>query len=209
GLTGLRYMTQPTSQRQQPRYNQRVPRNPQANAGQRTAGSGARRSDPGALVDGGHVLTELPRGRRFELALRDLVEEGLVADLQDAGGFGAVPLDALEHIREGLPLGLVRPTPSDLSQAFRAERTGEQRGRPHLPAAGWEIREHLLAIRQHHEPPDDVLELAHVAAPGILQKSGRRLGRQLLVSPVLLVELLEEARGKGEDLLLTLSQRGN
>ncbi len=39
GLTGVRYMTQPTSQRQQPRYNQRVPRNPQANAGQRTAGS--------------------------------------------------------------------------------------------------------------------------------------------------------------------------
>src|SRR5437870_5121537 len=30
---------------------------------------------PRGLVDGGHVLTELPRGRRFELALRDLVEE--------------------------------------------------------------------------------------------------------------------------------------
>src|SRR2546428_13660053 len=96
-----------------------------------------------------------------------------------------------------------RASPSVLSE------TGAQRGRPHLPAACQEILEHLLAIRQHHEPPDDVLKLAHVAAPGILQESGRRLGRQLLVSPVLLVELFEEARGKGEDLLLTLSQRGN
>src|SRR5437016_4294364 len=71
---------------------------------------------PRRLVDGGHVLTELPRRRRFELALRDLVEEGFVADLQDAGGFRAVPLDALEHIREGLPLGRVRPIPGDLSR---------------------------------------------------------------------------------------------
>jgi len=56
GLTGVRSMTQPTSQRQQPRYNQRVPRNPQANAGQRTAGSGARRSDQGVE----HRSTEHP-----------------------------------------------------------------------------------------------------------------------------------------------------
>src|SRR5437899_1891483 len=32
------------------------------------------RPAPRRLLDGGHVLTELPRGRRFELALRDLVE---------------------------------------------------------------------------------------------------------------------------------------
>src|SRR5437899_9131570 len=146
-------------------YEQRVPCDLQASAGQCTAGSGARRSGQGVeylptehpasssglerrllgervilserrvqpvprgLVDGGHVLTELPRGRRFELALRDLVEEGLVADLQDAGGFRAVPLDALEHVREGLPLGRLRPIPGDLSQTFRAERPRAQRER--------------------------------------------------------------------------------
>src|SRR5438309_6697013 len=45
---------------------------------------------------GGDVLTELQRGWRFESALRDLVEEGLITDLQEAGGVPPGPLGARE-----------------------------------------------------------------------------------------------------------------
>src|SRR5207244_13105488 len=119
-------------------YEQRVPRDLQASAGQCTAGSGARRSGQGVeylptehpasssglerrllgervilserrvqpvprgLVDGGHVLTELPRGRRFELALRRLVEEGCVAYIQVAGVFRTVPVEGVQPRRERL-----------------------------------------------------------------------------------------------------------
>src|SRR5207245_11261028 len=154
---------------------------------------------------GGDVLTELQRGWRFESALRDLVEEGLITDLQDAGGFRAVPLDAIQHLRKSLPLGLLCPTASDVSQAFRAERTGARRGRLHLPAARDEVLKRLLSIVQHHHSTDDVLHLPHVSAPGVLDESGRRLRRQLLLPAVLLVELGEEARCKDEDLLFALS----
>src|SRR5207302_7604359 len=158
---------------------------------------------------GGDVLTELPRGPRFELALRDLVEEGLITDLQEAGGFRAVPLDALEHLRKSLPLGLLCPTASDVSQAFRAERTGARRGRLHLPAARDEVLKRLFAILHHYAAADPVFQLAHLAAPGILQKPGRLFRRELLVSPILLIELREEVRRQNGDLLFTVSQRGN
>src|SRR5207249_10064841 len=58
-----------------------------------------------------------------------------------------------------------------------------------------------------HHPADYVLQLAHVAAPGILEESGRRLRGELLVPPVLLVDLGEEACRQDEDLLFAVSQR--
>src|SRR3989441_6088964 len=74
-------------------------------------------------------------------------------------------------------------------------------------AARHESLEHLLAILQHHDSPHHILELTHIAAPGILQESGGRLRRELLPSAVLLVELREESGGQAEDLLFAFSQR--
>src|SRR5207245_4084617 len=80
-----------------------------------------------------------------------------------------------------------------------------------LPIYGLPARreglEHLLAILQHHDSPHHILELTHIAAPGILQESGGRLRRELLPSAVLLVELREESGGQAEDLLFAFSQR--
>src|SRR3989454_10360793 len=76
---------------------------------------GGRPGRSGRAGCGGDILTVLQGGWRFEAALRDLVEEGLITRLQGAGGFRAVPLDALRRLRKSFPLGLLRPTPGDVS----------------------------------------------------------------------------------------------
>src|SRR2546427_11407478 len=88
------------------------------------------------------VELKMRRERRPQLALRDLVEQSLVADLQDAGGLRAIPLDALEHFCQGLTLRLLGPTAGDIPQALRAGRTG-----------AWGRWADLLAARD--EVPDD------------------------------------------------------
>src|SRR2546426_12097904 len=66
--------------------------------------------------------------RRRQLALGDLVQQRLVADLEDAGGLGAIPPHALEHLDQGLALGLTRTAPRDLTQSF-GRVPGRQRDR--------------------------------------------------------------------------------
>ena len=56
-------------------------------------------------------------GRRFQSAFRDLVEQGLVAHLQDAGGFRAIPSNTLEHFRESLALILDSGKPMLVTQS--------------------------------------------------------------------------------------------
>src|SRR5262245_12484453 len=153
----------------------------------------------------GTVLTELSRGRRLESALHDFVEQSFVADFQKPRGFRAVPVDALENLREGLTFGLVRPAAGDVPQALRGERT-EAGGRwLHVLAGGHQVLEYLFTIVQHHHSANHVLELADVAAPGMLEKSGRGLRRELFVPPVLLIEFRKEACRQREDLLLPFS----
>ena len=72
---------------------------------------------------------EPARGRR-QLTLGDLVEQRLVADLQDPGCLGAIPAHALQHLRERVPLGLARAPTRDLPQAL-ADRL------PGLRDRGW------------------------------------------------------------------------
>src|SRR6266403_297618 len=55
------------------------------------------------LRRGGELLFRLAGGVR-EAAVHDLVEERLVADLQQARGLGPVPVDALEHLLDGQTL---------------------------------------------------------------------------------------------------------
>ena len=88
-------------------------------------------------------------------------------------------------------------------------RSGSRNGRSDLLAARDVARERLLAILQQHDAPDDVLELAHITAPRMLQKSGCHLRRECPVSSVLLIESREEPRRQDEDLLFAISQRGN
>ena len=49
------------------------------------------------------------RAPRRQPALGDLVQQGLVADLQDARGFSTVPLNALEDFRQRLAFRLLGP----------------------------------------------------------------------------------------------------
>src|SRR5262249_19106421 len=57
-------------------------------------------------------------GRRLQATLGDFIEQSLVADLQDPSGFGAIPLDPVEHFGEGLALGFLGATPGDVPQAL-------------------------------------------------------------------------------------------
>ena len=149
------------------------------------------------------------RARRLELALRDLVQQGLVADLQDARGFSTVPLNALEDFRQRLAFRLLGPAARDVPQAVSARRRRGGRGPADLLAARHQVIEDLLGIVEHDESPDHVLQLADVAAPRILQELRGRRGRKLLVPPVLLVEPRQEALSEDEDLLPALAQRRN
>src|SRR5260370_1184099 len=67
---------------------------------------------PEKLRCGGELLFLLARRAR-EAAVHDLVEQRLVADLQQARGLGPVPVDALEHVFDGQTLGVARRAPRD------------------------------------------------------------------------------------------------
>jgi len=149
------------------------------------------------------------RAPRLELAFRDLVQQGLVADLQDARGFSTVPLNALEDFRQRLAFRLLGPAARDVPQAVGARRRRGGRGPADLLAARHQVIEDLLGIVEHDESPDHVLQLADVAAPRILQELRGRRRRKLLVPPVPLVEPRQEALSEDEDLLLALPQRRN
>ena len=68
----------------------------------------------------------LPRSsaanRRRQAALGDLLEQRLVADLENPRGLGTVPAYAIEHFEERLALGVSRPAAPYLSQALRGDR---------------------------------------------------------------------------------------
>jgi len=142
------------------------------------------------------------RARRLELALRDLVQQGLI-------GFSTVPLNALEDFRQRLAFRLLGPAARDVPQAVGARRRRGGRGPADLLAARHQLIEDLLGIVEHNESPDHVLQLADIAAPRILQELRGRRRRKLLVPPVLLVEPRQEALSEDEDLLLALAQRRN
>src|SRR5207249_481991 len=76
-----------------------------------------------------------PRGR--QLVLRDLVEEGLVADLENTRCLGSIPPYAFEHRHEGIALGFPRAATRDLPQALGDDRRGLRRSSvPVLAACG-------------------------------------------------------------------------
>src|SRR5882672_667747 len=181
---------------------------------------GACQADRGSGADGGTIERLAATGRRHQLALGDLVEDRLVADFEDARSLGAIPLHAIEHLDEGLALGLPRAAPCDLAQPFGRAHGGQPGGVPvavrmsvlsvmAVRAASGEHFERPLTVGEHHHAPDRVLQLSHVSRPRVVGETRQRVGRELLPAPVLLVEPLEEPRGQDRDLFLALPERGN
>src|SRR5262249_53752379 len=130
-------------------------------------------------------------------------------DLQDASGFGTIPLDPVEHFSEGLALGFLGATPGDVPQTLGGRRTCGRSGRGLRLATRDQGLERLIAILQHHDAPDYVLELAHVAAPRMLEEPGLCLCREFLGTPVLPIESVEEPIRQHEDLFFAVAQRRN
>src|SRR5262245_20947659 len=84
---------------------------------------GTRRAPAGRCVGEslhGRESGELARSRRAggESALANLVEERLVADLENSGRLGSIPMHLLEHLRERLALRFSRPAARDVPQAL-------------------------------------------------------------------------------------------
>src|SRR5207247_7487342 len=121
----------------------------------------------------------------FQLTLGDLVEQRLVADLENPGCLGAIPVHPIEHFDGRLALGFSRAAPCDVSQALVDERRGARGCGVAVPAAGEEGLERLLTVRENHHAPNHVLQLSDVARPRVLREAGDRLGGELLVALVL------------------------
>src|SRR4030095_15135937 len=75
-------------------------------------GVAARRRFSGrALRPGGF---RLPAKRRRQAAVDDLVEQRLVAPLEDRGRRGSIPVHPMKHVLKRTTLGLARGPPRDL-----------------------------------------------------------------------------------------------
>src|SRR3989442_14796723 len=72
-------------------------------------------------IGGDRGLARSMRGW-LQPALADLVQQRLVADLEDARGLGAIPPHVLEHFLKGFALGFSSAAPRDLPQALGDQR---------------------------------------------------------------------------------------
>src|SRR5882724_11312819 len=153
----------------------------------------------------GGLACSARRGR--EPTFADLVEQRLVANLENPRGLGAIPLHALEYLAERLALGLDGATARDLPQAL-----GDDRPR-HLIQPGPTVidqrLDRLLPVREYHQAANRVLQLSHVARPRVFPEPGQRLRQELLLPTVLRVELGQEPRRQQRDLFAALPQRRN
>src|SRR5262245_4024299 len=148
-----------------------------------------------------------PARGRGQLALSDLVEQRLVADLENARRLGAIPVHLLEHALERRALGVPRPPARDLGQALDERARGRGRIGLTVSRAGGERREGPPAAGEHHHAAHDVLQLADVAGPRVFGQVVEGFRRQLLLLPVPGVETDQELRGQRQDLLPPLPQR--
>src|SRR5437773_944721 len=160
------------------------------------------------LVAAGRLLEGSPRRRR-QLALGDLVEQGLVADPEHPGRLGTIPLHSLEHFLKRFALGFARAAARDFLQALAAELGGSRGCALPVPMACDQGLERLFTVREHHHAPNHVLQFSDVARPRVLREAGHRLGREPLLPPVLRVEPGQERRRQERNLLSALPERGD
>ena len=148
--------------------------------------------------------------------MHDLVEERLVADLQEPRRLRAVPVHPIEHFLDRHALGVASGLARDVLQADRGVGAGagvQRRGagpqrRPGAAAqVGDDLDVHGPRAAEHHDALDGVLELADVAGPLVVDERAQRLGRHLDGAAVLHVELAQEVIDEHRDLLPTLAER--
>src|SRR5215831_14905828 len=148
-------------------------------------------------------------------ALADLLEERLVADIEQAGGALAVPLGAVQRAVDRLALRLLRRAAADLleRQLARARRqlvdhAGEPvRTAPHAVAGQQLLEDRLLAL-QHHDALDQVLELTDVAREGIaVERARQRAARLAQRLGVAHREAPQEGVDEQRNVLAPLAQR--
>src|SRR5205085_2270728 len=129
-----------------------------------------------------------------EPALIDLVEERLVADAEQARGFGAVPVDLLEHFADRLALGIDGRLARDLLERARALLAGRGEHDPRCRRRD-RLRRELLAQQvlalEHDDPLHHVLELADVAGPRVVAEQPKAVRTQRDLALELLVEALD------------------
>src|SRR5262245_32746685 len=157
----------------------------------------------------GRESESLARSRRGggKSALADLVEERLVADLENSGRLGSIPMHLLEHLRERLALSFSRPAARDFPQALGHLRPRSLNESD--PAAVEKGLDRLFAVREHDQTANRIFQLPHVAQPRVVPEPSDRLWLQLLLPTILRVELGQEPRHQRRNFLSPLSQRGN
>src|SRR5216684_1202160 len=89
---------------------------------------------------------QLSAWRRRQLALGDLVEQRLVADLENPSHLGPIPVRPFEHFHEGFALGLSRAAAGDLPQALGDDGRWPKRLSVLVPAERDQGRERALTI---------------------------------------------------------------
>src|SRR5262245_36036086 len=153
--------------------------------------SGLPRASEVDLCRRSDLLQRTTRGGR-EAALGDLVEQCLVADLENARCFGTIPTNLLEHLGQGLAFSLARAASSNLPQAFVDDRSNLD---VPVESACPQSLNGLLAVGQHDQAANRILQLSHIAGPRVLLEPCNGLRQQLLLAPVLGIELREKPRG--------------
>ena len=125
-------------------------------------------------------------------------------DSEDFRGLPLVPVGQLEGLQDGEPLHLFQRAAGRHGH-LPAVRTGAWR-----KVAGRSPASMRVPRRQDHGPLDDVLQLAHVARPGVLVEHLQRVVGEPLHRPAVGVgEASEEARGEQGDVAGPLAQRRN
>src|SRR3989442_6150548 len=152
---------------------------------------------------------------RGETTLHDLVEQGLVADLEKTRGLRAGPVHAVEHFLDGDALRITGGLPGDVLQAEHGLGADGRRRRHGYgrTAVGpvVQARQDLLVHRsrgtEHDDALDRVFQFADVTGPVILHEQAHGVRRDLDVPHVLGVELPSEVLDQHGDFLPPLAQR--
>src|SRR5581483_10209166 len=165
----------------------------------------------------------------------ELVEQGLVADLQDLGGLAAIPARLVQHSLDRLPFGVHCRSSANLQQ--RRCRSIRLAGSDGDGCAGWTIGSGLIGMRcqwrlgakradnwlvggkladdlrfvaHNHIALHEVFQLADVARPAVLHHAGQRvLAERPRLLRIKLAVFAQEELEEDRDLLATLTQRRN
>src|SRR2546426_6024629 len=151
-----------------------------------------------------------------ETTPNDFGEEGLVADLEEAGCFRAIPAHVVEYLADRLPLRLLHGLARDLLEAPQrlgsdGEAVQPRRGHRAAAARGADVVQdflvHAQGAAQDDDAPDRILQLPDVPGPVMLHEHAHGLVRDVHGAPILGVELPFEGLHQDRNLLPSLPER--